>query len=486
MAGVNLSPELQEKINDIKKSQARIETILQQSKDGVKEQLVTSIISVMNSEDFEHNKEYVEFKNNYRGRARTDAVIQKEWLKSLSKDKQINLLAEYSIDAEHEKGSNDWEAKLKEAQDAKEVSKKGLAVSARAVIASYNALMKEHNGVIAELKKDIKEAEKDIQAKTKELADIQSKMKKGEKIDPAAVKVIQDEANRLTQNKTNLVNKLDILEKQTSVYKEAIDAAISEIEEKLKNKGIYIGVYEGLGKSTPDQSSNTQSQTVGGAVQTAPDNRKPSEIGKAMMVDFDNLAPSEIVEMIEHTGYGDLLEMSRNLGPINRLKLKTAIENRLDDKKDGIKIPNVDPTKPNVDLSLEDLKNLRNIDDEKFNSIVAQINSYTDNYENMKVYERQEAEKIMEYLKMAVLLAESHTNKIGRFMRKLSHAGKRIEDIGAELNRFSRKKGVREDKKWSKNQTLREMLKVKTPIPSTERKKHIDRSGTKPIQRGGR
>lgn len=54
-----LSQELQDKIDDIKKRQTRIETNLQTSKDGVKEALVDSIMKVMSSDDFLNNQDYL-------------------------------------------------------------------------------------------------------------------------------------------------------------------------------------------------------------------------------------------------------------------------------------------------------------------------------------------------------------------------------------------------------------------------------------------
>ncbi len=52
-----------------------------------------------------------------------------------------------------------------------------------------------------------------------------------------------------------------------------------------------------------------------------------------MMADFRNLAPEEVKQLIERTGYEDLLNMAREIGPINRLSLRSSMQNRLDDLK---------------------------------------------------------------------------------------------------------------------------------------------------------
>lgn len=89
----------------------------------------------------------------------------------------------------------------------------------------------------------------------------------------------------------------------------------------------------------------------------------------------------------------------------------------------------------------------------------------------------------MEFLKLSILHTEASTNKSGRFFRGFSKSSTRITEIGNTLREFAKAKEKREDKKWDKNQELRNLLKVKTPIPSTSTKKVVDRSGTKPINK---
>ena len=473
----NLMNDLRLKIENIKKSQGRITTSLNTSKDKVKSAIIDGLTKSMNNEDFENNEKYT----NWLGNKRNNKTNQKNWLKSLDITEQIELLAEYGIDAENEKGENNWE-KIDTAQKNKDITKKAMLVEAIKIINSFNELKLIHKETIKELKETIKEKTRERDKKTKEISDM--KIKGNNSVDTDRLTEIKNSCSKLDTEIKNLTDKLDDYEKAFSIYEQEINEAIAEFEENMKEEKIYVGAYEGLGVSTSSTQStptNNQGFVQGGYGEI--DQRKPSEIAKAMMEDFDNLAPSEINEMIEHTGYGDLLQMSRNLGPLNRKKLRTSMENRLDDRKEGITFYGENNSR--IELSLEELKNLRSLEDDKFNLMINMVQHYVDNYESMRVHERREAEKVMEYFKISVLLAESDTNRFGRFMRKFSHEGKRIEELGAELNRFSKKRGIREDKKWLKNQSLRDMLDVRTKIPSTERKKHIDRSGKKPIQKSG-
>lgn len=488
MAAEKLSNELKQKIKDIDSSKKKIENNIKQSKEKVKTQLRESIFLVMDNEDFKNNVEYSAFYDNYstpsggtkptKKPTKDDKTVKEKWIKSLSKEQQIALLAEYSIDAEIEKGENPYEKDLKEAQRNKEIIKKAMAIEAKKVIAAYENLMVEHRKILEELNKKIEDLNNKISAKTSEIT-----RRKGAPLSPEALAIINADIARLTTDKSGLETKLTELEKQTSVYEKSIKKQISKFEEMLRENGIYVGIYEGLNEPSQNRSSNEQTSSSP-AKSNAKDDRKPSQIAKAMMVDFDNLAPSDINEMIEHSGYKDLLDMSRNLGPINRHKLRTQMENMIEDREKDILI-NKDIIGATADLKItvEDLKNLREIDETKFDAIVKQIQHYVKNYDTMKVHERKKADEIMEYIKISVLLTESHTSFVGRFARKLRKDSKRIENLGAELNKFSKRKGAREDKKWQKNKSLREMLKVKTPIPQQSHKSYFDRTGENSIKK---
>lgn len=285
-------------------------------------------------------------------------------------------------------------------------------------------------------------------------------------------KDLQDEINSMKTELTELKN-------QQSEYKKQIEKAISDIEESLKSEGIYVGSYASYQKE--EEKKQTSQGTVGSSANgNSVDQRKPKDIAKAMMVDFANLSPKQINELISNGGYEDLLNMTKDLGPINRLKLRKSLENRLDDLKGNLKLEYDGNT---VEIDKKDLLNLKNIDNNKFNAIIEAMNNYTDNFETMHVYERREAEKIMEFLKLSILHTEASTNKSGRFFRGFSKSSTRITEIGNTLREFAKAKEKREDKKWDKNQELRNLLKVKTPIPSTSTKKVVDRSGTKPINK---
>ena len=503
-----LSAELKEKIEGIKAKQTKIETRLIDSKKGVKLALVDGIMKAMTDEDFYKNSDYKKANADFRAMGATTDLGFRVWVGNLSQDEQINLLAEYTIDAEREKGHNDWEKPLNDAQKSKEVTKKAVAVQAKQVIESYKKLMVEHEKLITELKQKVEKKKTEIDkiddkidkknnqiiANNETLKAAKNAVPTQDQIDAVKssnerlkgeIDELKAEREQLVEDFKKLEESLTEMEEQKDVYQSAIDDAISELEESLKKDGIYVGSYEGLGGSSEQEAQNGGNEQVSqNGVAGSVDERKPKDIAKAMMTDFRNLAPEEIMEMIEHTGYGDLLNMSRELGPFNRKNFEKVMENRLQDLEEGLEatIKDSNGNDKVIKLTLQDLEDLSDLNDSKFNKVQKIMKYYTDNYHKMAVHERQEAERVMNYLKIANLLTESQRGKISRFVGRFTQKGTRINEIGNSLRRFATERGKRESKKWERNQDIRTRLGVKTPIPSTTRKKHINRTGDNPIK----
>lgn len=524
-----LSQELQDKIKKIKERQDKIASNLDSSKKGVKTALADSVMKVMSSDDFLNNQDYLDYYNQYATATTITGPVepkdlrsrQKKFIEQLSKDEQINLLAEYSIDAEREEGHNDWEKELLDAQKAKEVTKKAVAVQAKSVIESFKSLTVEHEKLITELKGKVKDKKSEIDKlddkidkKNAQITANNETLKAAKNSAPsqeqitlvetsnnrliAEIDELKKERETLQAELLQLESDLTSMEEQKDIYKAAIENAISELEESLKMDGIYVGSYEGLGEKSSSETENEESVNMqgGSTVQGGIDERKSKDIAKAMMTDFRNLAPEEIMEMVEHTGYGDLLNMSRELGPINRRNFDRVIQNRLEEMGVKIgtsngrdvyglkaKIKDKDGNPETIRITLDKLLNLSQMDKGEFTKIKELMKYYTDNYQDMAVHERKEAEEIMNYLKIATLLTESKQGAIGRFVGRFSARGTRINEIGNSLRRFATERGKRQSRKWERNQDIRTRLAFKTPIPSTTRKKHIERSGKKPIQR---
>lgn len=300
------------------------------------------------------------------------------------------------------------------------------------------------------------------------------------------MQVLTKELEKAKKELEELEGKLTTMEEQKDVYKAAIDEQISKLEETLKEEGIYVGSYEDLGRSSEQQAQNeANEQTTGnGSGGVEIDERKPKDIAKAMMADFRNLAPEEVKQLIERTGYQDLLNMAREIGPINRLSLRSSMQNRLDDLENDrleAKIKDDNGNDITIHFSKEELKNLSDLGEDKLKEVISIMDYYTKNYKSMSVAERKKAEEAMEYLKISTLLTETNRGKIGRFMGRFTKKGTRISEIGNSLRKFATERGKREDKKSERTKDIRTRLGIK-PTASIPIKRHVDRSGYKPIQ----
>ncbi len=299
------------------------------------------------------------------------------------------------------------------------------------------------------------------------------------------MQVLTEELEKAKEELKELEGKLTTMEEQKDVYKAAIDEQISELEETLKEKGIYVGSYEGLGGGSEQQAQNeANEQTTGnGSGGVEIDERKPKDIAKAMMADFRNLAPEEVKQLIERTGYQDLLNMAREIGPVDRLSLRTSMQNRLDDLEKGLdaEIKDDNGNDITIHFSKKELKNLSDLGEDRLKDVISIMNYYTENYESMSVAERKKAEETMEYLKISTLLTETNRGKIGRFMGRFTQKGTRISEIGNSLRKFATERGKREDKKSERTRDIRTRLGIK-PTASIPIKRHVDRSGYRPIQ----
>lgn len=500
-----LSPELQSKIDNIKTKQAKMAGILTNSKDGVKIALIEAIMKAMTDQDFEDNSDYQKANEEFiRNNGGSSDLDFRAWVGSLSKEQQLDLLAEYTIDAEREQGYNEWEKPIGDAQKAKDVTKKAIAVQAKEVIESCKKLMAEHEKLITDLKQKIEKKKSEIDkiddkidkknaqitANNETLKAAKNAAPSQDQIDAVkeANKRLNEEIDELKNERKTAVGDLSILEKnlqdmeeQKDAYEAEIDAQISEIEETLKEEGIYVG--EGSSEQQAQNEANEQT-TGNGSGGVEIDERKPKDIAKAMMADFRNLAPEEVKQLIERTGYQDLLNMAREIGPINRLSLRSSMQNRLDDLKKGLDAEIKDNSGNDITIhfSKEELKNLSDLGEDRLKDVISIMNYYTENYESMSVAERKKAEETMEYLKISTLLTETNRGKIGRFMGRFTQKGTRISEIGNSLRRFATERGKREDKKSERTRDIRTRLGIKTPMASTPRTRHVDRSGYRPIQ----
>ena len=131
------------------------------SKEAVTTALKDAVMKVMTDQDFEDNSDYQKANEENRAKGAPDYSFE-EWVKTLSEEQQLDLIAEYTIDAGREERYNALEKTIEKVQEAKDVTKKAIAVQAKEVIESYKQLMVEHEKLITDIKGKIKNKREEI------------------------------------------------------------------------------------------------------------------------------------------------------------------------------------------------------------------------------------------------------------------------------------------------------------------------------------
>ena len=135
--------------------------ILKASKEAVETALRDAVMEVMTEQDFEDNSDYQKANEENRANGDPDYSFE-EWVRTLSKEQQLDLLAEYTIDAGREERYNALEKTIEKVQEAKVKTKESIAGQGKTVIESYKQLMVEHEKLITDIKGKIKNKREEI------------------------------------------------------------------------------------------------------------------------------------------------------------------------------------------------------------------------------------------------------------------------------------------------------------------------------------
>lgn len=433
-----LYKELEERITSKVAVQDELIKELDDAKANVDTVLNDCILKMMTKDDIINNEKYRQYfidntgaiPDPTTGEYTIDDSLKGAWLnsKEMKDDRieRIKLAAEYS-----QEGRDGWIKKAKDAEQAKKDTKNALKIEGKRILDK-----------LENLKPEFKEEKK--------------------------------------------LKKLDNLKKQESIYEDAIDRAKHNFAKKLKDEAeIIIGVYKSKAdEKVPDNGSESEQTIVTGNNTAQVDDRRSGKIADDEMPNFEDMSEAKINEMLNNRGYEYLLNLSRNTGFLNSEIVINQMTDMIEELDGDLEIDN------GTKLSIEDLKNLMAIEDnKKIEAIRKTVNRYAEQYDDLKGYEQQKADKIMKYLKISIMLTEANTLKPSRWklFRALSNGVKksRINKIGNGLRDLAKKT---ERKARHKKKTIKELCKVYGyEVPeSTPEKTFLYSDGKKPIQTQGR
>lgn len=309
----------------------------------------------------------------------------------------------------------------------------------------------------------------------------------------------EKELEGLNDDLENLQNTYDeyTKEDQIRLFGETIDTKIQELEDSMLDQGIYVGRYKEAGNEakTPEVAQTTNGAGNNVIMQGGTVNQDSKTIAEHLFEELKNASPEKTMKIISQFGYDDLLDMSRTLGPIRSLQLYRTIGNRLEDLKwedrDGVDkkgnpikikskkftVKDSDGNLQQITIDMKDLQNLSKMKVIDFEKIKTLMRYYTENYQDLSVQERKEADEVMNYLKISVLMTEASKGNIrlGKgianiqsFFHGVNRKRSRITELGNSLRDYATERGKREKAIKAKEQSLRTTLKVKNPVVAFE------------------
>lgn len=451
----NFNSQTDVRIQGLEQRQTDIANTLKEAKDNVSENLINLIIEQMGEEGFINNKEYQDTIGNTGNKG--TRTQQKRWIGKLAKERQIELLIEYSVDLIDNEGINNWQSKLYDAQDAKDRAKAAMKEEAERVIAEYRKIIEDNEKIIEKLEAKIEKKEQKIESLTNKIMELYSRTDHfGNPLvtSDKTAETFEKEKNRLEDELKVDKENLDKLIEANNKYKGQVEKAILEFEKKLANENtLYVGSFK---KEESEQEESQEQESYQGY-----DNEEAPNNARIALTNISNKSPKEFMDLMDGKTYQDMIDMTKNLGPLNRVKLKRTIENRFNDLSGGLQFT---VNGNSVTISKKELQDLGDIDPAKFKSIIEKINEYETQYDTMPVHERKQADEQMRWLKLAILHSETRSGRLGRWFRGFSKNGSRITEFGNQLSQLAEKQQMREDSRYKHEDSLRERLKVKTPM----------------------
>ncbi len=505
-----LRKDLRDRITEKTGRQAEMIAQMEAAKDNVDVVLNECISKMMSDEDIINNEEYIKYFNSQPGApASVDESLKDEWIQSLDREDRIELAAEYS-----KVGKDKWIKDATDAQEIKEQTKKALEQNGEEILAELDNLVKEFDEEISrkekEINDDIKRIQNTIDGYKSEIKDLQKQkngvetnfLKKSGKSGPRTKeeidvynKSIDEYNNKIAEieakvkeqeeeldKKIKDLKKLRDLKSQRNLYIDEIKREKERFAAELRNSPAKLKI--GKFKGEKDKSSSIQESNAGtvpssiGSVSTKPDKTRPVKIAKNKTKSLMEKSDYEIIKMLENSGYEELLNTSRKTGLIDSDRINKIVSDLLDKLEGDLVLP--DGTK----LTKKELYNLANVSSKKKRIINSIITDYEDKYDKLHGDDRIKADEITKYLKLSVILTESHASRFQRW-RRSNTKNNVITRIGNGLKNIALKQG--DIKEVHKESTIKQLYKVYGLEYKKDRKAikttQLNKDGIDPIQR---
>lgn len=355
----------------------------------------------------------------------------------------------------------------------------GLLKEAKDIISKLETIITNNENIIVEMQEEKASLEAQIKVLKDQLAEqeaIENNATDTDKIMNAKIKVAELQG-KLT-DRENLITNLD------STINTATDS-VAQIRKDLLNKKNDLKKFfkdnriELKENEKPDtqqqENGNQQHQNPGnGYYKTAPQQQDAENgLSNEEKTEFSALPPRDkakymlkmlqdakyskqaIYDLLDREGFGDVMEMSKYLGPVGRKELRTIIQNRADDLA--------------IDLNNMDLNGNAFLTAQEITDFMQDINNKT-------AKEIREFEARIQIQKYDFLLDSTKKGPLRRFLARVTgnKEFEAIESAGKNLTRYFDNKKEKETKK----RIFGDMLRVKVgkiPVNVKENSSRLSR-----------
>ncbi len=362
--------------------------------------------------------EYLESNyNNFLGFAGTLEDFVRE---ELSLEQKLEILVDYNINRQILEGNNGIEVKLDDIAKRKKDAKEQFKEEAVEMLGMYQTILDENQSRISLAEQDISTLSKQIEAAESKLQEIMGKDDESiafagrvsGKFDKAqAITSIKEQIESLKtdlENKQKELRELQLLQRK---YMAELKTRKSEIETFLKQQNIYAFSRNANGDSSKVNSSENQSDEAKNPVQKQSEENvsntsNPKRVAKSMFKDFVEASPERQRKLLGQKGNEDILKMARRLGAVDRRRLQTILNQRMDELRHS-EISFVANDGTSYTVTKNAMKSLENIEKETLRAMREEIDRFNQDFSKKSIEEIEEFEAKLDYIRIGSLLSET-------------------------------------------------------------------------------
>ena len=471
--------------------------------DALKENLAVRVAEINKERDDYVNSEVLKvvspeyLESHYRDIQEFSGTLDEFVCTRLSLEQKLEILTDYNINRQILEGNNGIEVKLDDIAKRKKDAKEQFKEEALELVSMYQTILDENKSRISLIEQDISTIKKQLETAENKLQEIMGKDDESiafagrvsGKFDKAqAMASMKEQIESLKTDLEIKQKELQGLQQLQRKYMTELNARKVEIQTFLKAQNIYA--FERAANTNSDTSKENANENISDKeqrteqVQQVKD--KPKQIAKSMFKDFMEAPPERQRKLLRLNGNEEILKMARRLGPFDRRRLETIMNQRMEELKyDSIVFTANDGTQ--ITVTKEEMKSMRNMKEETLRVMREELDRFNQDFSKKNIEEIEEFEGKLDYIRIGSILNETSSKfgAIARFLNGFSKKENSIYELAKSAARYANLKSERTAKKEEMLDRLRAKVGRKPMDEYTKEStiKQLDRTGADEFHR---